>query len=495
MLFSTYEFILVFLPVTLALYYLLGLWSTRAANLWLLAASVFFYGWWDVRYVPLLAFSILWNYAAGLALARAEGKTVLRRVLLFLAVAVNLALLGWFKYADFFITTANRVIHTGWNLRKIILPLGISFYTFQAISYVADVYLGRTKAERSLLNLALYISLFPQLIAGPIVDHKSMIPQFFDPEKHRINWEKFSAGITLFSFALFKKIVIADSLSPVVAHVFSEPDTLTMLDAWIGVLSYSLQLYFDFSAYSEMAIGLGKMLNIDFPSNFDSPYQAVSMIDFWRRWHITLGSWIRNYIYIPLGGNRKGQARKMLNLFIAMAACGFWHGAGLKYIAWGMMHGGFLIVNHLWRAFAKERNLRLPKIASAVLTFACVASGWAVFRAGSLKSGFKIIGTMFSLGKFALPAGGKVENMFSFLYYFDVQFIDMSSYPKPPSLLVPLLMLFSVLAFCLPSAQKIVEARFKPGWKWLFITLCALFYPLYAIAGNASLSEFLYFQF
>ena len=451
--------------------------------------SFLFYSWWNIAYTPLLALSILWNYVAGRLIDKNLDKKIVSRICLFLGVSGNLFLLGYFKYTDFFISTANIVFHADWNLHHIILPLGISFYTFQAISYIADVYLKKTQAEKSILNLGLYISLFPQLIAGPIVDHKMMIPQFNDKERHKINYKNFSVGITLFAFGLFKKVVIADSLSPVVKNIFEHIGSLTMLDAWVGVLSYSFQLYFDFSAYSEMAIGLGKMLNIDFPTNFDSPYQATSIIDFWRRWHITLGSWIRNYVYIPLGGSRKGQIRKMLNLFIAMSICGFWHGAGFNYIAWGMMHGCFLVINHCWRSFSKKYNLRLPKIICVLLTFCCVATGWAIFRANGLYSGLRLIKRMFDFRKFALPAGGKIENLLVFLNYFDVKFVQTSGYP------FALLLLLSVLVFCMPNPQKIVAEHFCAGWKWLFVTYAVLFYSFYVIAGNQNLSEFLYFQF
>lgn len=489
MIFSSFEFIFIFLPATLAGYFLFGKKSIHSANIFLLFASFFFYGWWDLRYIPLLMFSILWNYFAGLLIGKFAEKTISQKVILILAVTLNVVLLGYFKYTDFFIKTANRALHTDWNLKHIVLPLGISFYTFQAISYIVDVYLGKTKKEKNIINLALYISLFPQLIAGPIVDHKSMIPQFADKDRHKFNPTNFSAGITLFALAVFKKIVIADSLSPVVADIFGRISSLTMLEAWCGVICYTFQLYFDFSAYSEMAIGLGKMLNIDFPTNFESPYQATSMIDFWRRWHITLGTWIRNYIYIPLGGNRKGQRRKLINLFVAMTICGFWHGAGFRYIAWGMMHGGFLVVNHWWREFSKEHKLEIPKIFGTILTFICVCSGWAIFRANSLRDGLRLIKRMFNYHKFALPAGGKIENLFSFLHYFEVNFINTANLPFAR------LLLLSILIFCLPSAQKIVSERYKASWKWLLISLAALFYSLYTIAGNANLSEFLYFQF
>mgnify|MGYP002855977928 FL=1 len=483
--FSSFEFIFLFLPITLAGYYFFARKSVRASNVWLLASSFFFYAWWDVRFLPLLLASILVNFLTGLLIGRFRFK----KVFLVIGIVVNLGFLGFFKYADFFIQTMNRAFKTDWNFLHLVLPLGISFYTFQALSYIIDVYLGKTNAEKSFVNLALYISLFPQLIAGPIVDHKMMIPQFSSPERHKFNAENFSFGMTLFSFALFKKVVIADSLSPVVADVFSRVSSLTMLDAWVGVLAYTFQLYFDFSAYSEMAIALGKMLNIDFPTNFDSPYQATSMIDFWRRWHITLGTWIRNYIYIPLGGNRKGEKRKLLNLFVAMTLCGFWHGAGFRYIDWGMMHGGFLVINHLWRKFSRSHNLRIPRLFSGMLTFGCVAAGWAMFRASSLRDGLRLIKRMVNPRGFALPAGGKIENLLSFLHYFKVQFISVPNYP------FAFLLLLSVLVFCLPSAQKIVTERFRASWKWLFATLAALSYSLYTMAGGANLQEFLYFQF
>lgn len=485
MLFSSFEFIFLFLPVTISGYYLLGRKSLRAANIWLLVASIFFYAWWDVRFLPLLIASILMNFLTGLAIAR----FCFKKFFLIIGIVLNLGLLAFFKYTDFFIQTMNRAVGTDWNFLHLVLPLGISFYTFQALSYIIDVYLGKTNVEKSFLNLALYISLFPQLIAGPIVDHKMMIPQFSSEERHRFNADNFSFGITLFAFGLFKKIVIADALSPTVADIFGRISSLTMLDAWVGVISYTFQLYFDFSAYSEMAIGLGKMLNIDFPTNFDSPYQATSMIDFWRRWHITLGTWIRNYIYIPLGGNRKGERRKKLNLFIAMTLCGFWHGAGFRYIAWGMMHGGFLVINHWWRKFSRAHTLHIPRIFSALLTFGCVVSGWAVFRAPSLRDGLRLIKRMFNLHKFALPSGGKIENLFSFLHYFKVQFVEVKNYP------FAFLLLLSVLVFCLPSAQKVVTKYFRASWKWLIVSFAALFYSLYTMAGNSNLSEFLYFQF
>ena len=485
MIFGSFEFIFVFLPIALTGYFLFGKKSSHAANGWLLLSSFVFYAWWDVRFLPLLAVSILMNFLTALAMAKFRKK----KIFLSVGIALNLGVLFFFKYTNFFIHCINRTFKTDWNTLHIVLPLGISFYTFQALSYIIDVYLGKTNAEKKLLNFALYISLFPQLIAGPIVDHKMMIPQLESEKHHRFNPQNFSLGLALFVFGLFKKNVVADALSPVVAHVFNHVDTITMLDAWVGTVSYSFQLYFDFSAYSEMAIGLGKMMNIDFPTNFNSPYQATSMIDFWRRWHMTLGSWIKNYIYIPLGGSRKGGRRKMMNLFIAMTLCGMWHGAGFRYIAWGMMHGVFLIVNHWWRGFSNRHALRLPSIAGTLLTFLCVCSSWTVFRAASLRDGIKLMQQMMNFHTFALPGGGKIEYMLSFLHYFKIQFINVSQYP------FAFLLLLALLVFCLPSAQNIVIERFKPTWRCFFATSAAFFYSLYVMAGNANLSEFLYFQF
>ena len=487
MVFSSFEFIFVFLPIAICGYYLFARKSICASNIWLLFASFCFYAWWSIRFLFLLVFSILFNYVAGRIIGC---STRFKKIFLVIGIIVNAGLLIFFKYTNFFIFSINRFFKTDWNFINIILPLGISFYTFQALSYVIDVYQGKTCAEKSVLNLALYISLFPQLIAGPIVDHKMMIPQFDSAENHKLNYKNLSFGFTLFSLALFKKVVIADKLSPLVAEIFTrEADNLTIFEAWIGVIAYTFQLYFDFSAYSEMAIGLGKMFNLTFPSNFDSPYQATSIIDFWRRWHMTLGSWIKNYIYIPLGGNRKGQARKMLNLFIAMTVCGFWHGAGFHFIVWGMLHGVLLVINHSWRKLAKEHNFQIPKFICFILTFGFVCAGWAIFRADNLWQGLIICKKMINYRTFVLPAGGKIENMFVFLNYLGVKFVTLSDYPY--SLLLEL----AAVVFCVPNAQKLTEKYFSANLKWLFIAFAALFYSLYVMAGNQNLQEFLYFQF
>lgn len=486
MLFSSFEFILLFLPITLIGYYCFAKISVKASNIYLLLCSFFFYGYWNIAFLPLLLFSILINYFAGIFISTFKTK----KLIFIAAVCINIFLLCYFKYTDFFISGINRVFLTNLSALRIVLPLGISFYTFQAISYIADVYLGKTQAEKSILNLALYISLFPQLIAGPIVDHKMMIPQFESKENHMANFENLSFGFTLFAFALLKKIVIADRLSFVVQDVFSRAQSLSMTDAWAGVLAYTLQLYFDFSAYSEMAFALGKMLNITFPKNFDSPYQSNSIIDFWRRWHITLGSWIRNYIYIQLGGNRKGFARKMLNLFIAMTICGFWHGAGMQFILWGMLHGALLVINNCFQ----KTNIVLPSLLCRFLTFISVMALWILFRAASISDAVSIFRSLFDFHNFWIVNS---ISPFTKIGLFKKLITVNDSYVRSFSLLKALAMIFPLLFIVhfAPNAQKIVSEHFKINRFWLFLSIIMMITALFALFIQKNQAEFLYFQF
>lgn len=488
MLFSSFEFMFVFLPAAFLGYFLFCKKSVRAGNIWLLLASFFFYAWSSFKYIPLLFVSIALNYFVSSKILNAA-NSFRKKFFLSFGIAANVLLLCYFKYADFFIQTANRVLKTDWNFLNLALPLGISFWTFTQIAYLVDAYRGETE-KRSFLDYSLLVTIFPHLVSGPLVEQKQMMPQFFDEARHAVNYKNVAEGIALFSFGLFKKVVIANQLSPFVAEVFSRAGELGMLETWAGVLAYALQLYFDFSAYSEMAVGVGKIFNFDFPANFDSPYQSSSIIEFWKRWHITLGNWIKKYLYIPLGGNRKGTVRKFFNLFVAMTICGFWHGAGFRYIAWGMMHGFFLVANHFWRMVAKPRGWKIPNIAGVALTFVCVSCGWAIFRADSLRQGIKIMRAMFNVKSLRLPSGGKIENLLAFVkYFFHGAFKEMNTNPYP------FLLLLSVLVFCLPNAQNIVSKKFSCGGKWLFATCAALAYSLYVLLGNQNLSEFLYFQF
>ncbi|HIE55101.1 MAG TPA: MBOAT family protein, partial [Chromatiaceae bacterium] len=353
MLFNSYIFILVFLPLTLVVYFAMGrLGYSRAAIAWLVGASLFFYGWWNPAYLGLILFSILFNYTAGVVMTRIPGEEGQRKKLvLAFGIAINLGLLGYYKYANFFVDSVSYLTGIEWHIETIVLPLAISFFTFQQIAYLVDAYKGETH-EYNLLHYCLFVTFFPQLIAGPIVHHKEMLPQFMRDAVYRMRHQDLAIGITIFLVGLFKKVVIADGFASNATPVFQAADAgevIGFLSAWTGVFSYTMQLYFDFSGYSDMAIGIGRMFGIKLPINFNSPYQALNIIDFWRRWHITLSRFLRDYLYIPLGGNRKGPARRHVNMMVTMLLGGLWHGAGWNFVIWGGLHGSYLVVNHFWR--------------------------------------------------------------------------------------------------------------------------------------------------
>jgi D-alanyl-lipoteichoic acid acyltransferase DltB (MBOAT superfamily) len=392
MLFNSYEFIFVFLPATLAGYFLAArARGANAARTWLLGASVVFYGWWNPRYLILIGGSMVGNFFAGLWLGRRQDRPKARRIGLAISLTSNLALLGWYKYANFFVRETGNLFGANWTLGTIILPLGISFFTFVQITYLVDAANGKTR-EYSFANYALFVTFFPHLIAGPIVHHSDLMPQFDRPETFRFDLEKFAAGFTLFAFGLAKKVLIADYLAPNAQKIFSAvagAEPVCAADAWGGLGAFTFQIYFDFSGYSDMAIGLGLMFGIMLPFNFDSPYKSLSVVEFWRRWHMTLSRFIRDYVYIPLGGSRAGSARVCLNLMAAMTLAGLWHGANWTFVVWGAAHGIALAVNHLWRLKyplnkeAAEGSGQARAIAWS-FTFLFVMLTWVLFRADSL---------------------------------------------------------------------------------------------------------------
>ena len=392
MLFNSYIFICLFLPVTVAGFYLLGGGGHRRAMVcWLVAASLFFYGWWNPVYVPLLLGSVLFNYGVGLLLGNAPTAGP-RRLLLAVGVAGNLGLLGYFKYANFFVDNVAQFADIGWTAGEIILPLAISFFTFQQIAYLVDASRGRAR-EYDFLHYCLFVTFFPQLIAGPIVHHKEMMPQFAAGRMGRFISENLAVGVTIFAFGLFKKVILADNAALYATPVFDAAEAgkeVGLLAAWQGVLAYTTQIYFDFSGYSDMAIGLGRMFGIRLPLNFDSPYKATSIIDFWRRWHMTLSRFLRDYLYVPLGGGRRGPARRYANLMIVMLLGGLWHGAGWTFVVWGGLHGFYLLVNHLWRGLSRRavQSTAGPSafetLAGRCLTLLAVVVAWSFFRAESL---------------------------------------------------------------------------------------------------------------
>lgn len=401
MLFNSYVFLFAFLPVTWALFFLIGgRGHHRAAIAWLVGASLFFYGWWNPAYLGLILSSIFFNYGVGarLSLRHQAGKP--SRGILGFGVVVNLGALGYFKYANFFVDTLDNLVGVDWQIAKIVLPLAISFFTFQQIAYLVDAHRGETR-EYNFLHYCLFVTFFPQLIAGPIVHHREMLPQFARDRLYRVNWENLAIGMSILAIGLFKKAVIADSIAVYATPVFDAAEAgreLSFFLAWQGTIAYTLQIYFDFSGYSDMAIGLARMFGIRLPLNFNSPYRANNVIDFWRRWHMTLSRFLRDYLYFPLGGNRMGRTRRHLNLLVTMVLGGLWHGAGWTFVVWGMLHGAYLMLNHAWRSlFPKPIDRWWSRLAARALTLLAVMVAWIFFRADSFTGASRILSSMTNL--------------------------------------------------------------------------------------------------
>jgi D-alanyl-lipoteichoic acid acyltransferase DltB (MBOAT superfamily) len=409
MLFNSYEFLLAFLPITLVGYYAIeARLGHRAGILWLMAASALFYGWWNPNYMLLLAGSIVGNFWVGTAIARQAARGRRSKVLLAVGIAANVGLLAFYKYAGFFVTNLGQALDTGWSIEAIILPLAISFFTFTQITYLVDSHRGVTN-EPSFVNYVLFVLFFPHLIAGPIVHHSELIPQFARDTRSRPVAEYLVVGLMVFVIGLFKKTVFADSVSPYASTVFTAAANgapLDLLEAWSGALAYTFQLYFDFSGYSDMAIGASYMFGIRLPLNFHSPYKATSIVEFWRRWHITLSRFLRDYLDIPLGGSRRGPLRRYVNLMLTMLLGGLWLGAGWTFVVWGALHGAYLVVNHLWvwlRGAAAAPAHPLFRLAAWALTFLAVVVAWVFFRADSLETALAILAAMAGQSEISLP--------------------------------------------------------------------------------------------
>lgn len=530
MLFNSPVFICLFLPITLLLFFQIGGrgWF-RLAIAWLLAASLIFYSWWNPANLILLLTSILLNYGIGVALAQVV-QPKLRKILLVLGVAVNLALIGYFKYANFFISSVAHVLGANLGFVHVILPLGISFFTFQQIMYLVDAYRTPKSQSYRLLDYALFVSFFPQLIAGPLVHHRQLIDQFNNKAIYRFNSENLALGITIFVIGLFKKVILADGVALYSTQAFAAATngiSLTFVEAWVGALAFTLQLYFDFSGYSDMAIGLARMVGIQLPINFNSPYKAVDMIDFWRRWHITLSNFLRDYLYIPLGGNRKGEVRRNINLLITMVLGGLWHGAGWTFVVWGGLHGLYLLLNHQWRLFRQRvwvENLgesnRWLKELSWLLTFVAVVVGWVFFRAETLPVAVSVLKSMAGLNGISLPES--LESSLGFMQAWGVQFNNLMPNlqleieqlddvneldPIVPITKILLLLLLVKLApntqqwlDCTASKTAIGQVS-KVGWQILswqpnrFWAVVSAILTAIVLLNLTQVSEFLYFEF
>lgn len=488
MVFSSYTFILVFLPLVLIVFGLLGKVENRRVRFtWLVLCSLVYCGWWRLPDLAPLVFSIVMNYRVGRWLE--TGGPVHKRWLLGAAVAGNLALLGYFKYAGFLVGSLNAVAGTDWASAPIVLPIAISFYTFQQIAYISDAYHGRTREHR-FIDYCLFVSFFPQLIAGPIVHHAQMLPQFY---RRRLWFDpaNLSVGISLFVFGLSKKVLIADELSPLVAQVFDvdAAEPLSFALAWVGVTAYALQIYFDFSGYSDMALGLGRLFGIRLPLNFNSPYRATSVIEFWKRWHITLSVFLRDYLYIPLGGNRRGKARRYVNLMLTMLLGGLWHGASWSFVLWGGLHGVYLIANHVWRAAVGPVRLGpVTTWAARVLTFVLVLIAWVPFRAQGVAQIQRFYAAMFGFGG-----------------------IDLSLGELKQSKVIVIAVCLAV-AWLMPNVQTVMR-RYRPasgprlawdgwkplgGWRWRpepFWAIVAAGLSIACLMQMSRTSEFIYYRF
>lgn len=386
MVFSSTIFLCVYLPLVLLGYYIC---PKKGRNLFLLIVSLVFYAWGEPKYVFLMIFSILVNYIFGRLMDKNRGRQKRMKLLLVLSVVIDLGLLSVFKYTDFIITNVNAIFGSSFDLLKIALPIGISFYTFQAMSYTIDVYRNDVRVQKNLIDFGMYITMFPQLIAGPIVRYADVQDQLAE---RSVTTADFSEGVMRFVVGLGKKVLLANQMGAVWSEIYALGGDVSALMAWTGAIAYTFQIYFDFSGYSDMAIGLGRMFGFKFPENFRYPYQSVSITDFWRRWHITLSTWFKEYLYIPLGGNRCGLARQALNLLIVWSLTGFWHGAGWNFVMWGLYYFVILFIEKLFLLKALDK---LPKLFRHVYALLLIVIGWIIFASDDVSVLLPYLGSMF----------------------------------------------------------------------------------------------------
>lgn len=503
MLFNSYLFVFIFFPLCLLGYYgLLHRKKPALAKVFLTFMSFWFYGYFNLSYLLIMVGSIAFNYIFHLLLSKHPDKR-----LMILAVAGNLGLLFYFKYFDFFLSTVNAVFGTSFLLRGILLPLGISFFTFQQISFVVDTYRGEVR-DCPFWDYALFVAFFPQLIAGPIVNHSEMLPQFRSILQERCRWELIAEGFGLFVLGLAKKVLLADTFGAGVDYGYDNIALLGRMDAVLVVIFYALQLYFDFSGYCDMARGIGKMLGIEIPVNFDSPYQATNIVEFWKRWHITLNRFFTKYVYIPLGGNRRGQARMYLNLMIVFLLSGLWHGAGWNYIVWGAMHGVLYVITRFWqrRTIHDDRVIndateKLPlrcrikskivTIMSQIILFAYVSIAWVYFRAQDIAQANRLLAVVLkgNMQKISLDMA-ECFQLDEFWYVLKVLHLDHMTYSRY-ILMMGVLVAGLYLAMAGPNAALRMERiKYRAGSAVVLTVLM-----VWSILTFSGVSTFLYFNF
>ena len=508
MLFQSYIFILLFFPLCL-----LGFWGLKRQKLlqlWLIAFSLWFYGAASPYYLLLLLGSIAWNYAFFRAIERGIGRVTERvsgsameraeygmecdssrkRLLLGIGIAGNLALLCFFKYFN--------AISAGWSQMKgledpilqLALPLGISFFTFQQIGFLADAYKGEAGAC-SLREYVLFVSFFPYVSSGPIVNAQEMLPQYRQIGRQRLDWEKLAGGLYLFALGLSKKVLLADTFGKAVDAGYGNVAGLSGTDAWLVMLFYTLQLYFDFSGYCDMGRGIAHMLGMELPVNFDSPYKASNIIEFWKRWHITLNRFLRKYVYIPLGGNRKGTARMYLNLFIVFLVSGIWHGAGWNFVLWGALHGVLYMITRAWQRRQPRQANAIVHVLSVALTFLFLNFTWMLFRSADLSQAGEFLGRLFG-GGFAAPAVRITEafNLEEFWYVIKILHLDRLPGSELYLCFGFLAVAFWLVFFARNAGER--EKSFEPNGKTMFVTA---FLMIWCVVSLSGVSSFLYYRF
>jgi alginate O-acetyltransferase complex protein AlgI len=513
MIFSSYIFVLAFLPVAVCGYWLLQRWrGLETALVWLTLCSLFYYGWWNPVYLLLIGTLMLFNYGMGVMIVR---RTLPPKLLMLAGVATNLAVLAYFKYMDFFISTFNDVTGTHYHLLHIVLPLGISFFTFQKIAFLVDSYYG--KIERySFLHYCLFVTFFPQLIAGPIVHYRELMPEFLRVQS-RLQFRQLALGLSIFAIGLFKKAVIADNVSAPVRPVFdaaAQGIEISFFEAWGGLLAYTAQLYFDFSGYSDMAIGIALLFGVRLPLNFFSPYKSRNIVEFWRRWHMTLSRFLRDYVYIALGGSRRGAFARYRNLFLTMLIGGLWHGAAWTFVFWGALHGAYLVICHGWHALV-DGYRRLPllgrvmAVVAPVLTFLAFTVSLAFFRADSFHAALVMLKGLCGLHGIYLDPEELTFHHWLTRFGLPVEFSPYAIRYVDKTVLHHVLLAFAIIWFLPNTAQLFARhdpaidepgliaaepsrLQWQPTLRWALFVAVLL---LVSLLNMNNVSEFLYFRF
>jgi alginate O-acetyltransferase complex protein AlgI len=486
MLFNSYEYIFVFLPIVLTIYFFLLSKSrgTEIPKSWLILASLVFYGWWNIGYLLLLLSSVILNYLlCQIILRRDKNDHYARKSVFIFGICLNVGLLLFFKYTNFFITNINHLTNHQMELLYIALPVGISFFSFTQIACLAQAY-NEPDSNFSFLDYSLFVVFFPYLFSGPIAYHREIIPQFEKDENRVLDNKNIATGIYLFSIGLFKKVVVGDSLAEWVNNGF-DANTLTLIEAWLTSLSYTLQLYFDFSGYTDMALGSALFFNVKLPINFNSPYKSLNIQDFWRRWHITLGRFLRDHVYIPMGGGQSSIGQTIRNILITFLICGLWHGAGWTFIAWGLLHGFGMVIYRLWR----KLNIDMPKALACFITFNFINIAWVFFRAKDFNDAAKVLKGMLGMTGIVLP--GFLGTKLGFLRSYNVEFGVIMSNIRGTYVTIPVVLFLISVSLWFSNSNEMM-AKFKPTVLHILFIGSILVLAILHLSIN---SEFLYFRF